>query len=261
MPKTEKSFSGMRRWSVRLNTTLMLLLALASLFSLPAAFLHAQDHSEPDLIPKKQQSPEETPKSDSNKAAPQEGQLESAPSSGSSSVSGKAESEPFPMSLIVIAMLIGGFILLMIEVAIIPGFGLAGIKGALLIFIGLALAYWQLDSRTAIIYTVISFLALIGLGLWFIFIFPHTAIGKKFILDTKISVADGYTATEDFSRFVGREGVATSDLRPSGIARLGDERVDVMSEGDFIPRGSKIKAIRVKNGNVIVISLEPPKLA
>lgn len=164
------------------------------------------------------------------------------------------------MGTIVIGMLVGGFLLLVIEVAVIPGFGIIGIKGIILIFIALVLAYWRLDTQTAIMYTVISVLFAIALTIWLFFVFPHTTLGKKFILNTKISVADGYSTAQDFSRLIGLEGIATSDLRPSGIARLGEERIDVMSEGDFIPRGTKVKAVRIKNGNVVVVPVESPKI-
>jgi hypothetical protein len=168
------------------------------------------------------------------------------------------------VSFIVLGMLIGGFLLLLVEIALIPGFGIVGIKGILLILVGLFLAFWKLDSRTAAIYALLSFMALIGLSLWFVFIFPHTRLGKRFILQTRISTEEGYTTGVDLSRYVGQEGVTTSDLRPSGIARIGDDRIDVMSDGDFIPKGTKIKAVRCKSGNIVVIPLDaetPPPTA
>ncbi|HQG29374.1 MAG TPA: NfeD family protein, partial [Candidatus Ozemobacteraceae bacterium] len=160
--------------------------------------------------------------------------------------------------IIVLAMLIGGLVLLFIEVALIPGFGITGVTGIIVIFAGLGLAFWKLDIRLAVLYSFGSMAALVGLVLWAIYIFPHTSIGKKFVLNAKISIEDGFTATRDLDRFVGMEGVATSDLRPSGIARIGDERMDVLSDGEFVPRQSKIKVLRVKNGALIVAMIEPP---
>jgi len=161
-------------------------------------------------------------------------------------------------SMVVLAMLIGGLLLLFIEVALIPGFGITGVTGIIAIFAGLGLAFWKLDIRLAVLYSFGSMAALVGLVLWAIYIFPHTSIGKKFVLNAKISVEDGFTAIRDLERFVGMEGVATSDLRPSGIARIGDERMDVLSDGEFVPRQSKIKVLRVKEGALIVAMIEPP---
>jgi len=163
------------------------------------------------------------------------------------------------MALIILSMLVTGMLLLFVEVTLIPGFGVTGVSGILVIIGGLGLAFWKLDPKVAALYTMGSIGALIALVFWAIYVFPHTAMGKRFVLNTRITVEDGYTAVLDQSRFLGMEGVATSDLRPCGIANLGGERVDVMSEGDFIPRGTKIRALKQKQTNLIVIPIEPPK--
>ena len=166
--------------------------------------------------------------------------------------------DPTTLGVVVLAMLIGGLVLLFIEVALIPGFGLTGVTGIVIILAGLGLSFWKLDTRVAVIYTLVSFVALVALVLWAVYVFPYTSLGKRFRLETKISVEDGYTAIRDMSAYVGREGVATSDLRPSGIARIGDERLDVISDGEFGPRGTRIRVVKVKSGSVIVTPLEPP---
>jgi membrane-bound serine protease (ClpP class) len=43
---------------------------------------------------------------------------------------------------------------------------------------------------------------------------------------------------------VGRDGTALTDLRPSGTARIGDERVDVVTEGEYVPQGSRVQVLR-----------------
>lgn len=242
---------------------LIVVLMFVAFFS--AAF--AQELSSPDLIPKKQGSESGSPKPSQDMAPPtvsatgsqdvSSGSLSPGPTNTGTPPQGLVES--LPMGMIVIGMLIGGFLLLVIEVAIIPGFGLFGIKGLILIFIGLILAYWQLDSRTAVLYTLISMLSLIGLGFWFVFIFPYTSFGKKFILQTRMTSAEGYTAVQDFSKYVGMEGTAICDLRPSGVARLGEERMDVVSDGEFIPRGTRVKAVRIRSNNIVVIPLDKPQ--
>lgn len=233
---------------------LSIFLLLISLFATPAT--PAQELSGEELLPRL-----------SSGTAPSVTQAESAPSTAAGESSGAekpaethAAKEPGAISygMIVLAMLIGGLILLFIEVALIPGFGITGITGIIVIFAGLGLAFWKLDIRLAVLYSFSSMAALVGLVLWTIYIFPHTSVGKKFVLNAKISVEDGFTAIRELDRFVGMEGVATSDLRPSGIARIGDERMDVLSDGEFVPRQSKIKVLRVKNGALIVAMIEPP---
>lgn len=231
-----------------------MLLLLVWVFAPPA--VTAQEMSGAELLPRLS--------SDTSNSARQ-AEADPTSAAGEPAGTGKpaethAPGEPGAISygIIVLAMLIGGLVLLFIEVALIPGFGVTGVTGIIVLFAGLGLAFWKLDIRLAVLYSFGSMAALVGLVLWAIYIFPHTSVGKKFVLNATISIEDGFTATRDLDRFVGMEGLATSDLRPSGIARIGDERMDVLSDGEFVPRQSKIKVLRVKNGALIVAMIEPP---
>jgi membrane-bound serine protease (ClpP class) len=59
---------------------------------------------------------------------------------------------------------------------------------------------------------------------------------------------------------VGQHGVALTDLRPSGTARVGAERLDVVTEGDYVAQGSPVRVIRSEGYRHIVagITAEPP---
>ncbi len=57
------------------------------------------------------------------------------------------------------------------------------------------------------------------------------------------------TVTEDL---VGIEGEATTALRPSGIARLSDRRLDVVTRGEMLSKGTRIKVIEVSGNRVVV---------
>jgi len=59
------------------------------------------------------------------------------------------------------------------------------------------------------------------------------------------------------SRFLQQRGRALTDLRPSGVAIIADERVDVVTEGDYISADSPIKVYKVI-GNRVVVRLEQP---
>ena len=64
---------------------------------------------------------------------------------------------------------------------------------------------------------------------------------------------EGYTSAQvEFKTLVGSEGVATTQLRPSGMARFGDRKIDVVSEGEVIERDSRIKIIEVESNRVVV---------
>ena len=142
--------------------------------------------------------------------------------------------------------------LLFLEIAIIPGFGIAGVSGLIFLVISLGLAFWKLSKAWAIGVTIF---AVIGVGLLIYFmvgILPQTKLGKKFILSETSPAPEDISAVDNTTRFLGAEGVAISNLRPSGIAKIADERVDVITDGDFIEKGTKIKVIKTTAGRVIV---------
>lgn len=83
--------------------------------------------------------------------------------------------------------------------------------------------------------------------------FPKTSLGKNFVLSTESSVAEGFVAVEDMQRYIGCEGVATTMLRPSGIA--GGNVTDVITDGEFVEKGAKIKVVKAIAGRIIVTEI------
>jgi membrane-bound serine protease (ClpP class) len=63
--------------------------------------------------------------------------------------------------------------------------------------------------------------------------------------------ASGLSAA-DLASLLGAIGVASTTLRPAGIARFGDDFVDVVSEGSFIEAGSRIQVIEIEGHRVVV---------
>ena len=55
---------------------------------------------------------------------------------------------------------------------------------------------------------------------------------------------EGFTTAPSRPALVGRDGTAITDLRPSGTARIGEERVDVITEGEYVPQGSRVEVVR-----------------
>ncbi len=165
------------------------------------------------------------------------------------------ESSFFWSSITIILMVIGLFALFL-EIAIIPGFGVAGITGIILLITSLILAYWKLSRFLAISATVLAAIGVILLILFIVYVFPHTKLGKKFILEDNVPVTEDAFEDSDVKRFVGAEGIAVSNLRPSGIVKIADERVDVITDGDFIEKGTKIKVIKTDGRRIIVTIAE-----
>jgi membrane-bound serine protease (ClpP class) len=63
---------------------------------------------------------------------------------------------------------------------------------------------------------------------------------------------DHREALADFTALVGAKGIATTDLRPAGKARINHELVDVIAEGEPLPSGSEIIVIEARGARVIV---------
>jgi membrane-bound serine protease (ClpP class) len=61
-----------------------------------------------------------------------------------------------------------------------------------------------------------------------------------------------YVAAPDRRRLLGRIGFATSYLRPTGHAAIDGERVDVLTEGEFVPAGSPVIVTRVEGARIFV---------
>lgn len=142
-----------------------------------------------------------------------------------------------------------GLILLIIE-AIAPGFGLPGISGIILIVVGIVLAIGSLQSAILSLSISIILTAIIS-----ILLVKHGRNIKAFdsvILSTNAKSEEGYLSSPTKSEYLEKEGVAFSGLRPSGIIEIDGEKLDALSEGGFISRGSKIKVIRVEGSKIIV---------
>ena len=64
---------------------------------------------------------------------------------------------------------------------------------------------------------------------------------------------EGYSSAQvELKALVDQEGVTITQLRPSGTARFGDKKVDVVSESEVIERDSRVKVIEVKSNRVVV---------
>lgn len=164
-------------------------------------------------------------------------------------------------SIIEILMFVIGVVLLVIEIFVLPGFGIFGIIGILLmvgsLFLGLLSDFEMID------WSIIS-IAIIQLGLTFLFTFiviflllrflPKTEMWSKLILKEQVAARSGYAAKLDFAHLIGEEGIAFTDLRPSGTALINGNRIDVVTEGDFIKNGSRIK-VKLSEGSKVVVEV------
>jgi membrane-bound serine protease (ClpP class) len=157
-----------------------------------------------------------------------------------------------------------GIGLLAVELFITPGFGVIGAAGIMAVIGSLVLALTALPVDVSFQTGVLTnsiLRVLLSMGIVMVLFFalfailPRTKLRNVLILDTAIEgTASGGREGEAISEVIasGESGVAESFLRPAGIARFGNRRVDVMSEGDFIEQGEKVIIVRVEGNRVIV---------
>jgi membrane-bound serine protease (ClpP class) len=151
-----------------------------------------------------------------------------------------------------------GLALLVLEVFVIPGFGLAGVLGIGALLAGLSLsligggATWEFVIK-AVGRVIISIFLALAASLVMLRFLPRLPFGRRLILETGLPAGEGYaSAPAGDSSWLGKSGTVFSPLRPAGIAEIEGERVDVVSDGEFIDSGTPIVVTRV-DGNRIVV--------
>ena len=154
--------------------------------------------------------------------------------------------------LVVVTLIVLGILFLAAEILVLPGFGVAGIIGVLLLAGGSVAAWLSFGAvwgGITILGTVVLTVVLAVVA------FRSKLLRKRFVLDTRLERGRG-TDAEDLKGLVGKSGTAHTDLRPAGIADVDERRVDGVSEGGFIDRGSRIVVTEVDGPRVVVARKE-----
>jgi membrane-bound serine protease (ClpP class) len=153
---------------------------------------------------------------------------------------------------------IGGIALLLLEVFVIPGFGIAGVLGAMALLTGLVMSLVGAGVTLAGILgaaaqvAVALGVALVGAALLFRFL-PRLPFGRRLVLESRLAPAGLSPDTAKIDMVLpGDFGRAASALRPSGIAEFAGTRLDAISEGEYIPAGAPLELLRVEQGHVVV---------
>lgn len=159
-----------------------------------------------------------------------------------------------------------GVLLLLIEIFVIPGFGIAGVSGIVLVFASLFLSMignatpidfgysTNNDIMMALIVVIAGILLSVGVILYITHKIGDKGVMSKSALQLEQRVEDGYIGVPtDLSVYVGREAVAHTVLRPSGkVKMLSGEMVDAVSTGEFIDAGTHVKVVKYENTQLYV---------
>jgi membrane-bound serine protease (ClpP class) len=142
-----------------------------------------------------------------------------------------------------------GAIALAVEIFILPGFGVAGVLGVLAIVTSMVLAMIGRHPSTG---DVAQALAVLGASLFITLAviyawlrhLPNSGRFSGLLLRGAVHKSQGFVSAPNRGDLVGRDGVAVTDLRPSGTARVGEERLDVVTEGEYVPQGSRVQVVQ-----------------
>jgi membrane-bound ClpP family serine protease len=146
---------------------------------------------------------------------------------------------------LIITLLILGAILLFLE-TLLPGM-IAGIIGCLCLMAAVILGYRDFGYQTgSLILAGVLVGLVIGTWCWLKF-FPDSRLGKKFISQG----SSGELGVEK-PELLNGTGVALTQLRPSGTASINGQRVDVVTEGGLIERGTAVKVVAVEGARIVV---------
>jgi membrane-bound serine protease (ClpP class) len=152
-----------------------------------------------------------------------------------------------------------GLVLMGFELFVLPGFGIAGIAGIICITAGLLLSLqdfvipdpnlpWEKEILISNMLSVLS--AVLGSFLFALFIlryvFPRLSktVQGPYLATTLADARLDLPAATTLQ--AGQTGTAITQLRPSGKADIDGERYDVVTQGDFVPKGSRIRVATIK---------------
>ncbi|MFA7419848.1 MAG: NfeD family protein [Melioribacteraceae bacterium] len=159
-----------------------------------------------------------------------------------------------------IIIFVVGVILLIVEIFVIPGFGIAGFAGIVLMILGL---FFGLVSDLDIASTNSISIAIIQLAASFVMtavviyflwkLLPKSETFNRLILHDNLPAKSGYAANSQYENLVGVSGTAITDLRPAGTAMLNGVRTDVVTDGDYVNKNSEVVVKGVEGSKVVVV--------
>ncbi|MEM9015590.1 MAG: NfeD family protein [Verrucomicrobiota bacterium] len=170
-------------------------------------------------------------------------------------------------------LLILGLILIGVEVFVFPGAIVPGAVGGALVLVALGLAMvdrvdleWKWEGmpgaeswfsifRGSFIGLAIGLVGSLGLILAGMKFLPQTKMGNRFILEEAVASGhsiEGLSNGEEKASLLGTEGIATTDLVPSGKGRFGDRVLDIISNGEFIQKESPVRVVQEEGSRIVV---------
>ncbi len=145
-----------------------------------------------------------------------------------------------------------GLILVLLEVFF-PSFGVLSISAAAAFLACLVFAF-QADPFAGITFLIVILVA-IPLLLRFAFrLLPDTSIGRRLVLANPTERPD--PAPPEAGPLLGREALTLTELRPAGVIEVDGARIDVLTDGAWLERNTRVRVVREEGNRVFVERIE-----
>ncbi len=159
-----------------------------------------------------------------------------------------------------------GLVLLLVEVFVIPGFGVTGLLGILFLLGGVGLATFDripdtLEDWTQFGGRITIYVGAMAVGMAMAFIIarflPQIPYANRMVLvppseDPNANPAADLPGAAAAAALLGAIGTTATTLRPAGMAQFGDQYVDVITEGGFINSGVRVQVVEVEGTRIVV---------
>ena len=143
-----------------------------------------------------------------------------------------------------------GFLLIAIELFLVPGVTFFGIAGTAMLIIGVIYAFVQFSVTAAFLFLLLALSVVTVLVIWFL----KNGINRGFCLKNRETVAQGFKPfSKSYEKYLNKEGVALSTLRPAGFIKIENEKLEAVTQGEYVNEGEKIRIIKIEGNKLIVV--------
>jgi membrane-bound ClpP family serine protease len=171
------------------------------------------------------------------------------------------------LTMLAVLLFVLGLILLALEIFVLPGFGVAGVSGILLVLVSLALVTVEKKPETSqewmsLLGTVGTFgLAVLGavpIAIALAWYLPSIPYVNRIILKPEAERAEesGQPLPDvlrpEIAALLGAIGVAATPLRPAGKVQFGEEFVDVVAESGYVVPGTRVQVVEIEGNRIVV---------
>ncbi len=152
-----------------------------------------------------------------------------------------------------LALIVLGLIAILVE-AFVPAAGLLGVGGAASIIGGVVVAFARVGPAAGwglLLFAIAGVPLLLFLSLR---LFPSSRAGRWLVLRQTERGEEGFAVRDpaEAAGLVGREALALTDLRPVGSAEIDGRRYTVVTDGEYVDRGRRLRVARVEGNRIVV---------